>query len=167
MMQDVQVIISPPNEQETEQNEDQLEEESKNSESNPFDLSGSNAIRIELIGDNSGTHHGAHGGKKITPKSCKDLTAITAANTAIIQAADISKKLSAAAAGAGVGAGVSSTADVGGGAMLVVPPEHEYYYNNGITEQQNTSKLEFESIITKKSNIVYKTHKLNLKKKSE
>jgi hypothetical protein len=27
--------------------------------------------------------------------------------------------------------------------------------------------LEFESIITKKSNIIYKTHKLNLKKKSE
>jgi hypothetical protein len=38
---------------------------------------------------------------------------------------------------------------------------------NGITKQVEITKADFESIITKKSNIVFKAHKLHLKKKTE
>jgi hypothetical protein len=45
--------------------------------------------------------------------------------------------------------------------------ETEYYKQNGITWQFDIGKTEFESILSKKSSVIYKAHKLQLRKKND
>jgi len=46
-------------------------------------------------------------------------------------------------------------------------PEEEFYYTNGIFKHVEVTYPELESVMTKKSNIVYRAMKLHLKKKPE